>query len=197
MTLGPKVRLTYMDKYITSPPIRHALLVGVVNDDECNLLESKGYQVTKADLYPRNESIVQLDLTHPPEEMKGKFYLVVASDVLEHIEDDRAAVKGIYELLLTGGMAYVHVPGGDINAPLDDTDREHGHVRHGYAEEQINQVIKSQPFSNIEYKKTFNDIETQACLLFRDGNKEAALKKLNTSPFDGKEGRSHLFLLTK
>jgi SAM-dependent methyltransferase len=117
-----------MEKFVPRAANR-ALLVGVVNDDEFKILQSKGYTVTKADLMPRNPSILKLDLTAPPPELRGQFNLVVASDVLEHIPDDRAAVRGIYDLLADGGLAYLHTPGGDINAPLDDEDRRHGHAR--------------------------------------------------------------------
>jgi SAM-dependent methyltransferase len=197
MSLGPEVRLLYMTKYIPVVKEALALLVGVVNNNECELICSKGYNVTKADINPRDNSILQLDLANPGKDMLNSINLLIASDVLEHIEDDRAAVKGVYDLLLPGGMAYIHVPGGDINAPLNDLDLEHGHVRHGYSEAQIKDVIHTQPFHTIEYIKTFNKVETEACMLYQKGDRNGAKAKLSTSTFDGREGRSHLFLLLK
>lgn len=197
MSLGPKIRLLYMSKYIPGAKTPKALLIGVVNDDECNLLLSKGYDVTKADINPRYSSIMKLDLTCPPEDMFGTFDLLVASDVLEHITDDNAAMKGVYDLLAPGGLAYLHTPGGDMYAPLDSVDRQHGHVRHGYSMEQIQNLISTQPFCKSVYIKTFNETERRASMLFQKGNRKAAEELMATSTLDGKDGKAHLFLLVK
>jgi len=197
MSLGPKVRLRYMSKYVPDAKMPKALLVGVVNDDEYRVICGKGYEVVKADLNPRHSSIMKFDLTCPPAEMFGSMDLVVASDVLEHINDDRAALKGVYDLLAPGGLAYIHTPGGDMNSPLDSVDREHGHVRHGYSEEQIRGLIATQPFGKVIYLKTFNEIERKACMTYQGGNKKLAEDMLVASTLNGKEGRSHLFLLIK
>ena len=47
-----------------------------------------------------------------PEKLKeyGPFSLIVAFDVLEHLEDDREAVQQIYGVLVPGGVAAVTVP---------------------------------------------------------------------------------------
>ncbi|MDY6799568.1 MAG: methyltransferase domain-containing protein [Pseudomonadota bacterium] len=185
-----------MEKFVP-PAANRALLVGVVNEDECKLLESKGYAVTKGDLMPRNPSIMKLDLTAPPQELHGQFHLVVASDVLEHIPDDRAAVRGIYDLLADGGVAYLHTPGGDANAPLDDEDRRHGHARHGYNEHQVKSVIRSAPFADSQYYKTFNQMERRAVHLSVTGKNDEAMVLMEQSPYDGTEGFCHMFLLRK
>jgi len=39
-----------------------------------------------------------------------KFDIIVASDCLEHLENDTKAIRNWYELLKTGGMMYVFVP---------------------------------------------------------------------------------------
>lgn len=39
-----------------------------------------------------------------------KFDIIVASDCLEHLQDDSVALKNWYELMKTGGMLYVFVP---------------------------------------------------------------------------------------
>ena len=129
--------------------------------------------------------------------MHDSFDVVVASDVLEHIPDDRRACKGLHVLLRDGGLAFVHVPGGDADAPLNDTDRKHGHVRHGYTERQITDVIHSIAWSSILYLKTFNFIERKACEIHQQGSVDVAARLLEQSPMDGSEGRCHLFLLRK
>ncbi|MBW7866022.1 MAG: class I SAM-dependent methyltransferase, partial [Candidatus Hydrogenedentes bacterium] len=136
-------------------------------------------------------------LTCPASEYLGQFHAVVAFDVLEHIPDDRAALAGIRRLLESGGNAYVHVPGGDINAPLDENDKKHGHVRHGYSESQIRAVIDSQVWTEKRYLKTFSPAELKAYHMALKGWVTAGRKKLAKCPFDGKEGKCHLFVLTK
>lgn len=196
MAIGPLIRLKYLELFIPCAK-DSALLVGTVDDREYKCLSAKGYDVTKADLHPRDETIVRLDLTAPPRDFLGKFSLVVASDVLEHIPDDRAAVAGIFHLLRPGGVGYIHVPGGDIQAPLSEEDIKHGHVRHGYSEEQIKAVIHSQPFGAVQCFRTFNDIERQAAMLSLTGEEKSALELLERSPFDGRSGTCHLFLVSK
>ncbi len=196
MLLGPLVRRTYLDLNAPFGP-GACLVVGVVDDAEANLLSAKGLQVTKADLHPRNASTIKLDITNPPRKMHDIYDVVVAFDVLEHIPDDRAAIRGIYDLLRQAGIALVHLPGGDINAPLDENDRKHGHARHGYSEVQAHDTVLEASWKEVRYLKTFNDIEMRAYHMAGEGRVEEAISLLRTSPFDGVTGRAHLFLLTK
>lgn len=198
MLLGPVIRRTYLEKFVpvTSVPAP-CLLVGVVEKAEGDLIASKGYQVVKADLNPRQSDVVAMDLTQPGDDHIGRYAVVVAFDVLEHIPDDRAAVAGIARLLEPGGQAFIHVPGGDINAPLDENDRKHGHVRHGYTEKQIKEVVFSQPFADIRYLKTFNPIELEAYYLALEGKVQEGIERLKDSPFDGAAGKCHMFIAVK
>ncbi len=196
LLLGPIVRRTYLDLNAPDGP-GDCLVVGVVDDVEAGLLSARGLRVTKADLYPRKRSTIKLDLTCPPGNMHGTFDVVVVFDVLEHIPDDYAAARGLHALLREGGTALVHVPGGDINAPLNDVDRKHGHARHGYTEDQAKNVVLSLPWKDVRYMKTFNEIEMSAYHLAGGGQVEEAIKLLRTSPFDGTSGQAHLFVLRK
>lgn len=66
----------------------------------------KGY--VSADLL-RDDVDITLDITnsHLPD---GQFDLICCSHVLEHVEDDRAAIREIYRMLSAGGMALIMVP---------------------------------------------------------------------------------------
>ncbi|MGI9235412.1 MAG: class I SAM-dependent methyltransferase [Woeseiaceae bacterium] len=66
----------------------------------------KGY--VSADLL-RDDVDVTLDITnsHLPDE---QFDLICCSHVLEHVEDDRAAIREIYRMLKAGGTALLMVP---------------------------------------------------------------------------------------
>ena len=78
------------------------------------------------------------------------FDLVTAFDVLEHIEDDQAAVLELSGALRPGGTLLVHVPrdrwrtwGGEIKAVPDDQAWRinAGHVRQGYSPESLSTIL--------------------------------------------------------
>jgi len=199
-SVGPLIREIYQNKYIQKSENenhKEAIIVGVVNNREKRLLERKGYNVTMADLFPVNSSILKLDLTNPDSAHYEKYDLAVISDVLEHIDDHFGAVDGTYKLLKIGGSAYFHTPGGNWNSPLTKHDIKHGHVRRGYSEDQIKQVINSTTFSQVKYLKTFNTIETGAYKLAKMGQPRLAIELIKESNFDGSQGGSHLFLCKK
>ena len=174
------------------------MLIGTVHSAESDLLRSKGYDVVRADLFPRERRIVKMDLTDPPHKHDGRFDALVAFDLLEHIEDDRAAVAGIIRLLKPGGRAYVHIPGGNSDKPLDECDLREGHVRHGYNEKQAKALIHSQSFADVVYVKTFPPHMHQAIILGLKEGDAAGLKMVEGATFESHEkGSHHLFILTK
>ncbi len=78
----------------------------------------------------------------------GHFDLVVVIDYLEHIQDDRAFVAELFRVLRPGGVLVVNVPHakrGAILRPvrlaLGLTDERHGHVRPGYGEHDLRQLL--------------------------------------------------------
>ena len=198
MLLGPLIRRAYLEKYVPRADGRQkCLLVGVVDPAEAALLEAKGYAVQKADLFPRQHDVIKMDLTRPEPEHEGQYAVVVAFDVLEHIPDDRAAVAGLHRLLSERGRAFIHVPGGSIDAPLDENDLKHGHVRHGYTEQQIKDVVYSLAFGEVQYIKTFNSVEDEACVMAARGDFEGGLARMKDSSYDGTSGRCHMFIAAK
>ncbi len=199
MSIGPILRRKYMDLHVPRVSDKERLLlIGTVQKVEADLLKDKGYDVVRADLFPRDSKIVKMDLTAPPEEYAGSADALVAFDVLEHISDDKAAVAGVLRLLKPGGQAYLHIPGGDVKAPLDECDQREGHVRHGYNEEQAKALIFTQPFADITYIKTFPPHMHQAIQVgLKEGN-AAGMAMLERASFESDEkGSHHLFILTK
>jgi len=76
----------------------------------------------------------------------NKFDAVVSGDVLEHIEDDKAAVAEIFRVLKPGGMAVISVPADPQKWSIDDDWS--GHKRR-YAKEQLISLFKSSGFETV------------------------------------------------
>jgi SAM-dependent methyltransferase len=71
------------------------------------LKNNKNY--IKGDLLPSDDSIIHLDLTNTKFPEK-QFDVVIANHVLEHITEDRAALREIFRILKPGGIAVLQVP---------------------------------------------------------------------------------------
>jgi SAM-dependent methyltransferase len=75
---------------------------------------------------------------------ESDFSLTLLGDVLEHIDDDRAAVEEIYRRTMPGGYLYMTVP---TARELSDRAGSHfGHVRGGYEFEQIQALLTEMGF---------------------------------------------------
>jgi SAM-dependent methyltransferase len=81
-------------------------------------LEAEGYESVGADislralenLHKSGRELVQLDLTQPLPGGIEPFDAVLALDVIEHLDDDRAAVARLGDLTRPGGVVVVSVP---------------------------------------------------------------------------------------
>lgn len=87
----------------------------------------------------------------------SKFDLVICSEVIEHIENDREFLKDIYKILKKGSVLILSTP--SKNAPLYKIgfarkfDKRVGHLRR-YLPEEIEELVKSVGFSIKEVKLT-------------------------------------------
>ena len=83
-------------------------------------LEASGYNATGLDISPKTltmldheregRSLIEADLTRPWPSSFTPFDAVLALDVVEHLDDDRAAVARLKELVKPGGVLVVSVP---------------------------------------------------------------------------------------
>ena len=81
-------------------------------------LELEGYRAVGADISRRalqgldgpGRELIELDLTQPLPGGLEPFDTVLALDVIEHIDDDRAAVARLGELTRPGGLVVISVP---------------------------------------------------------------------------------------
>ena len=80
---------------------------------------------------------------------RGNHSCVVASNVVEHIEDDVLALKGTHELLRPGGYVVVFVPA--FNFALGKFDRIVGHFRR-YTKKSIRQAYEAAGLEVVEVK---------------------------------------------
>jgi SAM-dependent methyltransferase len=70
-----------------------------------------------------------------------KFDIIVASDCLEHLQDDSQALRNWYELLKTGGMMYVFVPA--FQSLWSTHDEVNMHFRR-YTSKELKDKLKSE-----------------------------------------------------
>lgn len=98
-----------------------------------------------------------LRIDFPKSAPKGKFDLIICSEVLEHLRDDKKAIKKIFSLLIKNGLAIISVP--SKNAPLHRLgllrkfDKKVGHLRR-YYQGELEALLKSVGFETIYTKRT-------------------------------------------
>lgn len=96
-------------------------------------------------------------LNFPKEKPLGKFDIVICSEALEHLENDKEAIKVIFLLLRSGGIAIFSTP--SKNAPLyrlglaKKFDKRVGHLRR-YSPKELKNLIERSGFSILGVIKT-------------------------------------------
>ncbi len=73
-----------------------------------------------------------------PLRIRNKWNVIVACDVIEHIEDDFSAIQWIYDHLKPGGIFFATVPA--FNWLFSDHDKALGHYRR-YTADTFNKLI--------------------------------------------------------
>jgi SAM-dependent methyltransferase len=108
---------------------RHATYTGVEPDDA-------SYAVAAGRITPRGGTVLHGDATALP--WGRKYDVVCAFEVLEHIEDDRAALRSWLGHLGKGGHVVVSVPEGPER--FGPSDVQVGHYRR-YTEDSLREVL--------------------------------------------------------
>jgi ubiquinone biosynthesis O-methyltransferase len=81
---------------------------------------------------------------------RRKFDLIICSEIIEHIPNDKAFLKRIHKLLENNGLLILSTP--SINAPLykiglaQNFDKRVGHIRR-YSKKQISDLVKNSGFT--------------------------------------------------
>lgn len=112
-------------------------------------LVKKGYRVSCCDLFfegllfarerGSGDEYFQCNLLDFP--FINEFDVILACDVLEHIDDDASALLGIYDALKPGGFCIITVPAG--KSLWSETDVHAGHKRRYDRDDLICKVIQS------------------------------------------------------
>lgn len=109
----------------------------IFNGIEINLIQYQTCQAKKQDLKLDNVNFILGDLTEPI--ASNKYDFCYSIDVLEHIENDKLALKNIYNALNTGGKFLIHVPLVEehIFKKIKKMPKQEDHVRDGYDVDEL------------------------------------------------------------
>lgn len=87
--------------------------------------------------------------------LEGSFDCILAFDILEHVEDDRAMMREMLRVLAPGGTIWFTTPALDFRmfpswlTPY--TNRGFGHVRNGYTPEVLGALLPNREEWAVEY----------------------------------------------
>ncbi len=104
------------------------------------------------------ESDVTFERHELPHRFDEPFDLVVSIDVLEHIEDDAAFVRGLADAVVPGGTLILHTPGTDQRRFMGDFEEQHDHVREGYSRAGLLALLEGAGFKNVRMRSTFGTL---------------------------------------
>lgn len=99
-------------------------------------------------------AVVRASATDLPA-LAGSFDCVLAFDVLEHVEDDRAMMREMLRVLAPGGTVWFTTPARDFRffprwlTPY--TNRSFGHVRNGYTPDMLGALLPDRERYTVEY----------------------------------------------
>lgn len=87
-----------------------------------------------------------------------KYHLILSVDVMEHIEDDVAVFKNLYQSLQKGGFLLISTPsdkGGSDAGHNHDSSFIEEHVRNGYNRVDISEKLLKAGFADIDSKYSY------------------------------------------
>ena len=132
-------------------------------------LASKGHKVTGIDISKKaiqacKESatnlLLEIDfrvIDFPNENIRSSFDVVVFTEVIEHLENDKKALKQIHKLLNMNGLLILSTP--SAGAPLHKLglthkfDKEVGHLRR-YSASSLEKILAETDFKVMSIRKT-------------------------------------------
>lgn len=160
--------LQYIDKYGINK--KNSLDIGCGAGTLCFYMANKGMHVLGVDISSKaikacqkSSKELKLDkltcfevVNFPKESISGKFDLVILTEVIEHLSNDKLALEKIFNSLNKGGIAILTTP--SLNAPLyrlgyaKNFDKRVGHLRR-YTVNSLVNISKEAGFKIMETKK--------------------------------------------
>lgn len=142
--------LSYIAPFL--PDKGNCLDIGCGSGFYVNLLKKKGVFAVGIDLHMRNIRYGGNFVVGAGGELpfrSASVDAVLLNQVLEHIKDDKKAVREIRRVLNSGGIAIVTVPTFSIEEHFD-SEVGARHAREGYSMEGITSLFESQGFEILE-----------------------------------------------
>lgn len=97
-----------------------------------------------------------------------QYDLILAVDIMEHIEDDVDVLKRFYRALKPSGYLLIHTPGATEDSRISKIDPKHQveeHVRVGYYPPELEEKLHLSGFKNVTLYPTYHPVTGQ--LLWR------------------------------
>lgn len=147
-------------------------------------ISKKALDVAKenARLFGLDQNIRFVKAVLPTKKTLGEFDLVICSEVIEHVKDDKDLVKEIAKNTKPGGIVILSTP--SVNAPLyrwgrlNKYDRTTGHLRR-YTVQELRNIFRESGLTVIHTEKTEGVIRN---LLFTN-NRMGKLLRFIRGPF--------------
>lgn len=139
---------------LSARPSQQMLNVGAGQGSFTRMLEERGFDVVSTDLSPAALEVLrervagpvlQADMTNLPFPDES-FDVVLAGEVIEHIDDDVAALREAHRVLRANGVLVLSVPAHP--GWFGDSDRWAGHVRR-YTRDALAETISSAGFDDL------------------------------------------------
>ena len=138
--------------YFIAKKFRNSNVLGVDINEE---------RIKESEKFAREEGIENLKFDIADLEnlnYEGSFDLILAVDVLEHIENDVKVLKNFYRALKKDGLLIISTPsslgGSDVHSDEDASFIEE-HIRHGYSQDEIKSKLEEAGFEDITFKYTY------------------------------------------
>src|SRR3989344_3953888 len=132
--------------------LKGSSIIGVeINPEQVKYADYKLHQANVS-----NVSFMEGDITKNLD--RNRFDLIYSVDVMEHIQDDMGVFKNFYNALKPNGILILHVPKKTQRFFLNFLGiftRQSDHVREGYDEDEIREIIKNIGFEIHIAKNTF------------------------------------------
>jgi ubiquinone/menaquinone biosynthesis C-methylase UbiE len=138
--------------YFIAKKFRNSNVIGVDINEE---------RIKESEKFAREEGIENLKFDIADLEnlnYEESFDLILAVDVLEHIENDVKVLKNFYRALKKDGLLIISTPssfgGSDVHSDEDASFIEE-HIRHGYSQDEIKSKLEEAGFEDITSKYTY------------------------------------------